>query len=84
MFFTDTLLRSAEEVMPGQIRQTRLSGSFEDTAMRAEFVKAWTERQEVRTACRKLRGVMQVAKDRHLEVYSGKLEEFTKAGDMRG
>ena len=28
--FTDTLLRSAEKVMPGQIRQSRISGLLED------------------------------------------------------
>ena len=31
--FTDTLLRSAEEVMPGQIRQSRISGLLEDETM---------------------------------------------------
>ena len=35
--FTDTLLRSAEEVMPGQIRQSRISGLLEDEAMHDEF-----------------------------------------------
>ena len=31
--FTDTFPRSAEEVMPGQIRQSRISGLLEDKAM---------------------------------------------------
>ena len=35
--FADTLLRSAEEAMPSQIRPSRLSGLFEDKAMHAEF-----------------------------------------------
>ena len=35
--FTDTLLRSAEEVMPGQIRQSRISGLLEDKIMHDEF-----------------------------------------------
>ena len=36
--------------MPGQIRQSRLSELFEDKAQHAEFEKAWTEREEARTA----------------------------------
>ena len=48
--FTDTLLRSAEEIMSGQIRQSRLSGLFEDKVMHAEFEEAWTEREEARKA----------------------------------
>ena len=48
--FVDTLLRSAEEVMPGQIRQSRISGLLEDKAMHAEFEEAWTEREEARKA----------------------------------
>ena len=48
--FTDTLLRSAEEVMPGQIRQFRISGLLEDQAMHDEFEEAWTERDEARKA----------------------------------
>ena len=48
--FTDTLLRSAEELMPGQIRQSCISGLLEDKAMHAEFEKAWTEREEARKA----------------------------------
>ena len=46
--FTDTLLRSAEEVMPGQIRQSHLSGLLEDETMHDEFEEAWTEREEAR------------------------------------
>ena len=38
----------------------------------------------LRKACRKLREGMQVAKNRHLELYARKLEELAKAGDMRG
>ena len=48
--FTDTLLRSAEEVMPGQIRQSRISGLLEDKAMHDEFEEVWTEREEARKA----------------------------------
>ena len=48
--FTDTLLRSADEVMPGQIRQSRISGLLEDEAMHDEFEEAWTEREEARKA----------------------------------
>ena len=46
VIFTDTLLRFAEQVMPGQIRQSRLSGLFEDNAMHAESEEAWTEREK--------------------------------------
>ena len=45
---TDLLLRSAEEVTPGQILQSRISRMFEDKAMYAEFQEAWTEREEAR------------------------------------
>ena len=48
--FTDTLLRSAEEVMPSQIRQSRISGFSEDEAMHDEFEEASTEREEARKA----------------------------------
>ena len=48
--FTDTLLRSAEEVMPGQIRQARISGLLENKAMHDELEEAWTERKEAREA----------------------------------
>ena len=99
--FTDTLLRSAEEVMPGQIRQSRISGLLEDEAMHDEFEEAWTEREEarkavhgtlaggsafraLRTACKKLRDVIQAAEDRYLEVFACELEEFIAAGDLRG
>ena len=46
--FTNTLLRSAEEVMRGQIRQSRISGLLEDEAMHDKFEEAWTEREEAR------------------------------------
>ena len=99
--FTDTLLWSAEEVMPVQIRQSRISGLLEDEAMHAEFEEAWTEREEarkavhgtftggsafraLRTACKKLREVIQAAEDRYLEVFACELEEFIVAGDLRG
>ena len=36
--------------MPGQIRQSRISGLLEDKAMRDEFEEAWTEREEARKA----------------------------------
>ena len=48
--FTDTLLRSAEEVMPGLIRPSRISGLLEDKTMNDEFEEAWTEREEARKA----------------------------------
>ena len=35
-------------------------------------------------ACRKLREVIQTAEDRYLKLYACRLEEFTKAGDVRG
>ena len=44
--FTDTFLRSAEEVIPGQIRQSRICGLLEDEAIHDEFEEAWTEREE--------------------------------------
>ena len=34
--------------MPGQIRQSRISGLLEDEAMHDEFEEAWTEREEAR------------------------------------
>ena len=48
--FTDTLLRSAEEVMPGQTRQSCISGLLEDEAMHDEFEEAWTEGGEAEKA----------------------------------
>ena len=48
--FTDTLQRSTEGVMPGQIRQSRISGLLEDEAMHDEFEKAWTEREKAQKA----------------------------------
>ena len=48
--FTDTLLRSAEEVVPGQIRQSRVSGLLKDEAMHDGFEEAWTEREEAQKA----------------------------------
>ena len=48
--FTDTLLRSAEEVMQGQIRQSRISGLLEDKTMHDELEEAWTKREEARKA----------------------------------
>ena len=73
--------------MPGQIRQSRISGLLEDEAMHDEFEEAWTEREEarkavhgtlaggsafraLRTACKKLRNVIQAAEDRYLEVFA--------------
>ena len=38
--------------MPGQTRQSRLSGLFDDRVMHAEFEEAWTEREEARPAVR--------------------------------
>ena len=55
--FIDTLLRFAsthsygsQEVMPGQIRQSRISGLLENEAMHDEFEEAWTDREEARKA----------------------------------
>ena len=50
VLFTDTLLRSAEEVMQGQIRQSRISGLLGDKIMHDGFEEAWTEREEARKA----------------------------------
>ena len=36
--------------MPGQIRQSRISGLLEYKAMHAKFEEAWTEREETRKA----------------------------------
>ena len=36
--------------MPGQIRQSRISGLMKDETMRDEFKEAWTEREEARKA----------------------------------
>ena len=36
--------------MPGQIRQSRISGLLEDKTMHGEFEQAWTEREEARKA----------------------------------
>ena len=36
--------------MPGQIRQSRISGLLEDEAIHDEFEEAWTEREEARKA----------------------------------
>ena len=36
--------------MPGQIRQSRISGFLEDEAMHDEFEEAWAEREEARKA----------------------------------
>ena len=36
--------------MPGQIRQSRISGLLEDEAMHDEFEEAWTKKEEVRKA----------------------------------
>ena len=36
--------------MPGQIRQSRISGLLEDEAMHDEFEEAWTERENARKA----------------------------------
>ncbi|CAN0472024.1 unnamed protein product, partial [Ascophyllum nodosum] len=38
----------------------------------------------LRTACKKLRDVIQAAEDRYLEVFACELEEFIAAGDLRG
>ena len=36
--------------MPGQVRQSRLSGLFEDKVMHAKYEEAWMEREKARTA----------------------------------
>ena len=79
--FTDTLLRSAEEIMPGQIRQFRISGLLEDKAMHDEFEEAWTEREEPRKA---VYGTL--AGDsafRALRKAYGKLREIMQAAEDR-
>ena len=53
------------------------------TAMRGVLIGGSALRA-LRKACKNLREVMQAAEDRYLEVYPGTLEEFTKAGDLRG
>ena len=87
--------------MPGQIRQSRISGLLEDKATHDELEEAWMEREEarkavhgtlaggsafraLRKACRKLRGIIQTAEDRYLEVYACELEEFIVSGGVRG
>ena len=50
--FADTLLRSAEKVVPSSARQSRVQGWFEDAAIRAEFDHAWMTREEARAAMR--------------------------------
>ena len=46
--FTDTLLRSAEEVIPDQIRHSSIYGLLDDKIVHDEFENAWTEREEAR------------------------------------
>ena len=80
-FFTDTLLRSAEEVMPGQIRQSRISGLFEDKAMHAEFKDPWTEREEARKA---VHGILAAGSSfRALRKACRKLREIMQATEDR-
>ena len=79
--------------MPAQIRQTRLSGLFQYNANRTEIEKAWTEREETRTAVRgalavgsSFRAFWKACKNlREIiqavgKVYVCELEEFIKLG----
>ena len=77
----DTLLRSAEEVMPGQIRQSRISGLFESKVMYAEFEEAWTEREGVRKAV--LGTLSGGSAFRALRKACGKLREIMQAAEDR-
>ena len=51
--------------------------------MRVAFASGYAFRAS-RKVCTKLRGVMETAENRYLEVYAGEREELTKAGDMKG
>ena len=86
--------------MPGQIRQSRISGLLKDEAIHDEFEEAWAEREEARKAVhgplaggsafrvaegmQKLREIVQAAEGRYLEMFACELEEFIVAGDLRG
>ena len=79
--FTDTLLRSAEEVMPGQIRQSLLSGLFEDKAVHAESEQAWTEREVARRA---VHGILAGGSTFHaLQKACSKLRKIMEAADNK-
>ena len=79
--FTDTLLRSGEEVMPGQIQQSRISGLLEDKAMHDEFEEAWTEREDARRA---VHGTLAGGSAFHaLRKACGKLREIIQAAEDR-
>ena len=82
--FTDTLLRSAEEVMPGQIRQSRISGLLEDETMHDGFEKAWTEREEARKAVTAPwpAALLSARCGRHAK-NSGRLSKLQRAGNWR-
>ena len=78
--------------LSGLFEDTAMHTELEEAWMEKE--EAWTTVRGVlaggsafralQKACRKLREVVQATDDRHLDVYAGELEEFTKAGDMRG
>ena len=67
--------------MPGQIRQSRISGLLENEAMHAEFEEAWTGREEARKA---LNGTLAGGSAfRALRKACRKLRETIQAADDR-
>ena len=82
--------------MPGQIRQSRISGLLKDKIMHDEFGEAWTEREEARkavngtlaggSAFRAVRKACRKLREtlQAAEVYDCELEKFIVAGDVRG
>ena len=68
--------------MRAELEKTWTEGEEARTTVRVTFVSGSAFRA-LRKVRRKLSGVMKTAEDRYLEVYADKLEEFTKAGDMK-
>ena len=67
--------------MPGQTRQSRISGLLEDEAMHDEFEEAWTEREEARKA---VHGILAGGSAfRALRKACRKLREITQAAEDR-
>ena len=78
---SDTLLRPAEEIMPGQIQQSHLFGLFEDKAMRVGFEEVWMERETDRAV---VRGVLvDGSAFRALRQACKKLREVMQAAEYR-
>ena len=70
--------------MPGQIRQSRISGLLEDEAMHDEFEEAWTEREEARKAVHgTLAGGSAFRALRKVCKKSGKLSKLQRTGTWR-